>query len=285
MIICIGNAVVDLIFETNTAIEENKKNQAQNFQIAVGGNGANVASVLSYYGNKVSFLGQIGSDIFGSKIKEELKSLGITVLEQADPPLQTSVSVVINDTRKATRTILNYKENHLFSSINSTEQPQWIYSDGRFPEYTTQLRKKYMDTPILWDWERREHYRNNHAIVAKNDILICSEDFITYMISDHQSEQEIINFLYDTSNFSIIIITKGSNGVYWSTFEKQDLTHVPADTVKAIDTNGAGDVFHAIFLHYLQKKLPVEEIISKAVDVSSAFVTKKGFLTALPKLS
>ncbi|MGL4563426.1 MAG: carbohydrate kinase family protein [Brevinema sp.] len=285
MIACIGISVIDLIFDVDTPIKENIKNQAQNFRINIGGNGANVAKVLSHFGHCVSFISFIGEDYFGNLIYHDLNSLGINILQQKNNSYQTPISVVINNIYQSSRTIFNYKtlkfDDMLFEF---PEKPRWIYSDARFPHYVKYCRQKFSDISVLWDWERKEHYLQNQCLVKKGDILICSEDFVLETIEENQNEQQLINDLYKNTNISTIIITKGSKGVSWSTHEDSKLKNIPSLDVVAIDTNGAGDVFHATFLHYLLEGSDILTAILKSIEVSGYFVSHQGFLSALPDL-
>ena len=286
MIVCIGIAVFDIIFDINKPIEENKKNQAQGLRFNTGGNGINVAKVLNYYQMPVQFIGAIGDDQFGKLIYDELTGSGIQVLpDLCSSLIATPVSMIINNTTKDSRTILNYKNINTVPQPNFNKEATLIYSDGRFPEYTKQGRKSLPNIPIVWDWEREEHYINNKSLIKNTDILICSEDFINELLGKYaKTEQEIVEFLYSELSFLSIIITKGAQGIAWSTNNNKILNNIPAISVNALDTNGAGDVFHALFIYYYSKNSDIAHALTKANILTSQFVSQKGFLEALPKI-
>ena len=286
MIVCIGIAVFDIIFDINKPIEENKKNQAQGLRFNTGGNGINVAKVLNHYQMPVQFIGAIGDDQFGKLIYDELTGSGIQVLpDLCSSLIATPVSMIMNNTTKDSRTILNYKNINTLPQPNFNKEATLIYSDGRFPEYTKQCRKSLPNIPIVWDWEREEHYINNKSLIKDKDILICSEDFINELLGKYaKTEQEIVEFLYSELSFLSIIITKGAQGITWSTNNDKTLKNIPAVVVNALDTNGAGDVFHALFIYYYSKNLDIIQVLTKANILTSQFVSQKGFLEALPKI-
>jgi len=285
MIICIGIAVYDIIFDISTSLEENKKNQAQALRFNTGGNGINVAKVLNYYQLPVQFVGAIGNDPFGQIIYNELTTSGIQVLpDVCSSTINTPVSMIINRSNKNSRTILNYKNLNKLPKLSFNKDAKLIYSDGRFPEYTKQCRDALPKIPIIWDWERKEHYINNKSLIKDQDILICSEDLINELIySDYgANEQQVMDFLYKELSFLSIIITKGANGIVWSEYNNKNLSVIPSIVVNAIDTTGAGDVFHALFIYYYSKNSSIEYAIIQANSFTSQFVSKKGFLNALP---
>lgn len=284
MIVCIGIAVFDIIFDINSSLEENKKNQAQALRFNIGGNGVNVAKVLNYYGVLVQFIGAIGKDQFGKIIYDELTTSGIQVFpDVCSFSVETPVSVILNNTTKDSRTILNYKNIKHLSLPSFAKGVSLIYSDGRFPEYTKQCRDILPKISVIWDWERQEHYINNKSLIKENDILICSEDFINELLYNNygNNEHQIIEKLYKELSFLSIIITKGADGVTFSKKNNMNIQNIPAIKVDAIDTNGAGDVFHALFIYYYIKNLDIETSISQANILTSQFVSKKGFLEAL----
>ena len=286
MIVCIGIAVFDIIFDINKSIEENKKNQAQGLRFNTGGNGINVAKVLNHYQIPVQFIGAIGDDQFGKLIYDELTGSGIQVLpDLCSSLIATPVSMIINNTTKDSRTILNYKNINTVPQPNFNKEATLIYSDGRFSEYTKQGRNSLPNIPIVWDWEREEHYINNKSLINNKDILICSEDFINELLGKYgNTEQEIVEFLYAELSFLSIIITKGAQGISWSTNSDKTLKNIPAIVVNALDTNGAGDVFHALFIYYYSKNLDIAQALTKANILTSQFVSQKGFLEALPHI-
>ncbi|MGL5955580.1 MAG: carbohydrate kinase family protein [Brevinema sp.] len=282
MIICIGIAVFDLVFDTDHKIQENKKNQAIGVRTVMGGNGVNVAKVLNYYQVPVQLISVIGNDIFGTMIANELKSLGIHFTENKN--FSTPISTVINNTSNGSRTIINYKPLFEGLPITYTEHCELIYADGRYPIYTQKSRDQFPLIPIVWDWERYIHYTDNRTIVRSNDILICSEEFIKELQDNlHLIESESVAHLFDNLLLEHIIITKGMNGVLWYS-QKTNPINISAIQVNAIDTNGAGDVFHALFINYFLKTKDISYSLKQANYFTGIFVSKQGFIEALPIL-
>ena len=63
------------------------------------------------------------------------------------------------------------------------------------------------------------------------------------------------------------------------------LHHVPALAVDAVDTTGAGDVFRAAFIYaFLQSQSPVE-ILKFAVAAAAVSCTREGAMTSVPALA
>lgn len=286
MIICIGISVFDIIFDVSSKLEENRKNQASGIRFNIGGNALNVAKALAHLGASVSLISNLASDEFGMIIHSQLSSLGIKASLSKEIS-STPISAIINNVSDATRTILNYKDLSATAKIELPDDCSIIYSDGRFVEYTKMCRKKFPDASIVWDWERLEHYESNKQIVASCDILICSEDFINEMLEIlgsakyGNSEANILEHLYNELHFHSIVITKGSRGLSYSSYKDKAIKHIDAIDVVAVDTNAAGDVFHAYFIYHYLKTEELEFSLTKSNESTAKFVSKIGFFEAL----
>ena len=84
-----------------------------------------------------------------------------------------------------------------------------------------------------------------------------------------------------TMTGSWIAVTLGSGGVLWLD-EADHLRRTPAFDVKAIDTLGAGDVFHGAFALGLAEKRPIEEAIRRASAVAALKCTRFGGRAGIP---
>lgn len=78
------------------------------------------------------------------------------------------------------------------------------------------------------------------------------------------------------------VITLGSEGLL---YEKNGiLTHMPAFPVSAVDTNGAGDVFHGAFAYGLWKGMELEGILKLSSIAAAISVQTYGAHTSIPQL-
>lgn len=75
---------------------------------------------------------------------------------------------------------------------------------------------------------------------------------------------------------SFVAITAGENGCYWYHRDTDQVHHVPAPKVTAIDTVGAGDVFHAAFALGLVEKLETTPLIRRATAAAAIKCTHFG---------
>ena len=70
------------------------------------------------------------------------------------------------------------------------------------------------------------------------------------------------------------MVTLGEKGCAY--IENNSVKIIKADSVKAIDTTGAGDAFVGAFSFALASKLDIEECLKLALQKATDSVTKKG---------
>lgn len=87
-------------------------------------------------------------------------------------------------------------------------------------------------------------YDNVESLLPYADILIPSEEFALGITGEKKAENAAKR-LYEKYNPDVVVITQGKNG--GTLYDGTRLTAYPAFSVKAADTNGAGDVFHGAF--------------------------------------
>ena len=87
-------------------------------------------------------------------------------------------------------------------------------------------------------------YDNVECLLPYADILIPSEEFALGITGEKKAENAAKR-LYEKYNPDVVVITQGKNG--GTLYDGTRLTAYPAFSVKAADTNGAGDVFHGAF--------------------------------------
>ena len=76
------------------------------------------------------------------------------------------------------------------------------------------------------------------------------------------------------------IITCGAEGAYYA--DESGEGHVDAFPVEAVDTTGAGDVFHGAFAFALAQGWGLRDVIAFASAVSAIKCTKVGGRTGIP---
>jgi sulfofructose kinase len=78
----------------------------------------------------------------------------------------------------------------------------------------------------------------------------------------------------------VMLATDGAQGVFW--VEAGELHHQPAYTVQAVDTLGAGDVFHGAFALALAEGQAMDAAVAFANAAAAIKVTRFGGRAGAP---
>ena len=79
-----------------------------------------------------------------------------------------------------------------------------------------------------------------------------------------------------------LVVTRGEKGAYYPVDHK--LYQVVAPPVKAVDTIGAGDNFHAAFALALKKGLDLHQVVKLSVAVASLSCREFGGRNGIPQM-
>ena len=79
-----------------------------------------------------------------------------------------------------------------------------------------------------------------------------------------------------------VCVTLGERGA--AALDGDQLVHVPARPVHAVDTTGAGDVFRAGFIHGLVQGWPIRQMLEFANSAAAVSCTRAGAMTGIPSL-
>ena len=96
--------------------------------------------------------------------------------------------------------------------------------------------------------------RGTISVLNNIDYLVCSKKFA----ADFAKENDLNNALEKLFSYSkCVVITLGKNGLIWKS--ENSSGKLPAYRVNAVDTTGAGDVFHGAFALGVAQNLDLKE--------------------------
>ena len=119
------------------------------------------------------------------------------------------------------------------------------------------------------------------------DYIVCSEDFArqyTGKVVDLNNPglcREIFGRI-QSINQKQAVITLGEKGLLYE--EDGELKHLPAYPARAVDTSGAGDIFHGAFACGLARKMPLKDILKLSSMASAISVESLGGQSSIPSL-
>ncbi len=283
-IFCVGNVSYDITYPVLEFPLENTKNRLEERVECGGGPASTAAYLLGKWGLEVYFSGVVGDDLYGKRIKEELESVNVnTKYLQLSKEIDTTTSFILANKNTGSRTVYTYKDPLMkLSNYELDFNPDIIYLDGQEYEMSIKLLEKYPSALSIIDAGRSK--KEIVDLCHRVKIIVCSKQFaeeITEMNFDSNTYDEIYNKMKYIFNKDVFI-TLESKGCLANINGKTIV--IPSIQVKAIDSTGAGDIFHGAFTYGLVKGFDMYNLIRVANITGALSVTKVGGRNSVPTL-
>lgn len=286
-VICVGHSTYDTTLPLTEYPTENIKYRIDKHIECGGGPASNGAYLLAKWGMDTSILSIVGDDYYGKKIIEEFDSIGVSTkyLEQKSNH-NTSSSYILANMENGSRTIITSKSapiRKLSQDINL--KSDLILIDGEHPETALEVLGTNKNAISILDAGRlNDDTKKLGKLVT---YLVCSKDFAEEFAEekiDYKNKNTIINCYeklkaYFATNIIITLEAEGSfteiGGVYQL---------IPTIKVKALDSTGAGDIFHGAFTYFIGNNYSLYEAIRYASITAAISVTRIGARYSIPEL-
>lgn len=282
-IVGFGIACIDYIVVA-PAVEPGGHTYIESYTTQGGGLTGTAIVAASRLGARAKFLGRIGDDDIGSQV---IESLNVENVDASDlikvPGAKSLFSWVLVDTQTAERTIYCRKDQNIECStdliaLNSIKGADALLLDAHWPEGARAAAKKAREIGVPVVSDIKVHYPDITDLLALCDYPIISQSSALNFAgsSDHYGALAKIRSFGPKA----VVITCGENGAYYADNSGQG--HVPAFKVDAIDTTGAGDVFHGAFAIGLAMGWNLRDIVTFSSAVSAIKCTKIGGRAGIP---
>ncbi|MGB7259250.1 MAG: PfkB family carbohydrate kinase [Pseudolabrys sp.] len=285
-ILCSGIAVHDIVMRVEEFPAPGTKVSAADFILTGGGCAANAAVAIARLGGDARFTGPLGgsNDEISTRIVDDLAAEGIDCGGVVRVPDGTaSVSLILLD-RDGEKTIATRRGVNLADVLPADPQKlvadaDAVLVDNRFPEFVSAVctAAHARKIPVVIDLDRATSLDDpllalGTHVVASSEAARGTTGLDDYGAALKKLRKHLKCFL---------AITDGPNGVYW--LENDNVRHMPAFRIKAIDSLGAGDVFHGAFTYCLAQGRDLVETIRFASAAAAIKCTRFGGTTGAPR--
>lgn len=260
----VGLVTLDLVYLTTSAPSNNQKIVATDYTVAAGGPATNAAVTFSHLGNQATLLGVVGANPITQLIRADLASYGVAIADldstQLQPPPVSSIIVtqptgeraVVSINASKTQVTRNNIPADILQGVNV------VLIDGHQIAVGLAIAQQASanDIPVVIDggsWKP-----GLETVLPFVDYAICAANFYPPKCN---STAEVFAYL-TSAGIPHIAITQGQNPIQYLCQGTTNILEVPQ--INAVDTLGAGDVFHGAFCHYILQEKFTEAIISSA---------------------
>lgn len=278
-ILCLGHAAYDITVPLDEYPDENTKNRVDTRVECGGGPASNAAYLLGKWGMDVYFAGVVGNDEYGRIIKQEFESVNVnTEYLELSSKYRTTSSFIVANKSNGSRTILTYRSKEMkMSGLNLNFSPDVILIDGQEYDISKQVLSEYPNAISIIDAGRP-----TPKIIELSKMvnyLVCSKEFaeeVSGIAIDYNDNQTLIDLYSKMKQIfkNTIVVTLEKKGCLYE-FDGQ-IKIMPSIKVKAVDSTGAGDIFHGAFTYGIVKQLAFEKILKISNVTGALSVTKIG---------
>ncbi|MBR0714077.1 sugar kinase [Bradyrhizobium liaoningense] len=286
-ILCIGIPVRDLTFRVEHVPARGSKANATHLAEICGGNALNAAIAIARLGGRASLAGPMGDvgETSSGFIQEQMAREGIETRHIVRMPgLMTPVSAVTIDAT-GERTLTIYRDPALWRvTLPGAEELladcQAVLVESRCAPFCIDLcdaaRRRGIAVIVGVD---RAMVLNDALLTAASHILFASEQ--VRETAGMADDGEALKHLRRVTP-AFLAATRGPQGTIWLS-ERGELAETPAFPVQAVDTLGAGDVFHGAFALRLAEGRDAREALRFASAAAALKCIRFGGGTSAPQ--
>lgn len=249
-IIGIGANVFDTLYNVPTYPAEDTKMRATASKTAGGGPVATGLVAAAKLGAEAAYIGVLSDDNGGKFLKEDFEKYGVaTDLIRIKSGYRSFASVLWLCADNATRTCV-FDRGDLppleldAAQKQAVEDAALLMVDGNELDAAVEAAAYARSKGVKVLYDCGGLYAGVERLLAHTDIMIPSEEF-SLGHTGCQTVEEAAKKLFDTYHPEVVVITQGKEGGIL--YNGKTVTPYPAFSVAAVDTNGAGDVFHGAF--------------------------------------
>lgn len=282
------------------------------FEANPGGAPCNVLAMLNKAGHKTAFIGKVGQDIFGSKLKAVLDEVGIDTGNLImDEDVRTTLAFV-QTLAGGDRDFSFYRNPGADMMLKADELKEEILKDTAVFHFGTlsmthdevrEATKKAITIAkengaiVSFDpnlrpplWKSLDDAKEQVAYgLTQCDVLKISDNEIQWFTGEEDYDAGIAK-LREQYNIPLILLSMGRDGsrAYYKDLRVEVAPFLQENT---IETTGAGDTFGGSCIHYVLKygldnldEEKLKEMLTFANAAASIITTRKGALRVMPSV-
>ncbi len=290
MEICVvGSAVMDLVFRAERLPQGGETILGGPFASYSGGKGANQAVAIARLEGQVSFIGCVGSDDFGDILRKGLASAGVDVrhLKTITEASSGCAAVVVdangnNQIVVAPGANMGLSADHVRESLAEVGDGP-VLAQLETPEASVEAAagsgRPFFLNPAP---ARRVGERLFSRTFATTPNELEVETLVGVKPVDIHSCRLAARELLSMGVHNVVI-TLGDRGCFWMSANSE--AYLPAPSVTAVDTVGAGDAFSGALVLFLSLGRDWPNALSLANHTAALAVTKHGAQASMPTLA
>ena len=294
MILVAGSANIDLVARVDHQPAPGETLIAESYAVHDGGKGANQAVAAARMGSRVRFVGAVGADDFGARIRTALEAEQIDTSALAIRGADSGIAMISVDAPGENCIIVVPGAN---GELGVIEDAATVFDGARVVLTQLETPPAFVNAALMAGRLHGAETMLNAAPAAS--LSPYALDALDWLIvnaaeaaligeaavpADVAAARALAGDLAATHSVSVVI-TLGADGAIWQTRDatvEDAAGHVASGVAQVVDTTGAGDTFAGVFAWARSQDKPIREAVTWAVAAGGLSVGQAGARSGMP---
>jgi len=286
-VVGIGLNAVDYLVGVPRFPVPGEKLRMSSFAREGGGQVATALVALSRWGFRCKYVGNVGDDEHGRLSSLLLSREGVDLAHvRTVPGASSQFAVILVEEGTGERTILWNRDPMIRVSpedlpLDDIRRARALLLDGHDvpPAILAARTARAAGVPVVLDAEKVQE--GTEELLSLCDHIVAAGHFPGLLLPGASAEEGAREILrrYAPRTSTVTLGPRGAFGC-----DAREEIFSPSIHVEAVDTTGAGDIFHAGFLYSLLRGLPFREILAFANTAAGLSCSGMGGRAAIPTL-
>ncbi len=285
-VVAFGLNAVDTICVLPGYPEHGSKSRIRQRYTLGGGQIATAAALCGRFGLETRYVGRVGDDANGRFSLDDLRQEPMdTSYVDVVPGAYSQFAIILVDLPTGERTILWDRDPHLIYKAGELKREaivegQLLHLDGHDVQASIQAARWAREAGMTVTLDIDKVLPGVDELLSLTDFAIPTLDFVREVSPDGDWRTGLLTLAEMVPGH--VMVTRGKKGaaLLW----EDKIVSLPAFTTRALDTTGAGDVFHGAFVYALFQNLPVVQCVRFANAAAVLACGKYGARASIPAL-
>lgn len=285
----VGATMMDMIAYVDRVPLAGQTLVGSRFALGFGGKGANQAVAAARFGSTVFMVNAVGSDDFGAMHVTNFKEQGVDATYVHVKDGSSGVAPIWVEGNGMNRIVIVPGAN------DSLLPEEAVHAITHMPDIDAVVGQLEIPQPVTAAAFAQARKRGaltilnpapaapiSHELLAVTDWLIPNEVEFEMLHPAQQSPDSNEAILSFAHHYKVrVCVTLGDRGAALAS-QHGVITRIPAPSVHAVDTTGAGDCFVGAFVFGLTQGLTEEKAVALGCNAASLSVQRHGTQTSFP---
>ncbi|HXK59775.1 MAG TPA: PfkB family carbohydrate kinase [Acidobacteriota bacterium] len=265
--------------------EHNSKIQMEALFKMGGGQVATAAAMCARYGMRVRYIGRVGDDEIGKFSLDDLHKEPMEVLVDVVNDAFSQFSIIIVDRVTGERTIIWDRDPKL--QCLDYEIPrehivegQLLHIDGHDQAAAIKVARWARAAGMKVSIDIDKVQPGVEELLELVDFVLPSQHFVMQFAGTKDWKKGVRTLATVTKGFIGVTCGSAGSAALW----ENEIFQIPGIKVQAVDTTGAGDVFHGGFIYGLFQNWSVQRCLRFANVAGALSCTRLGARASIPTL-